>query len=250
MTMRARSIRGVFAATLLLAGLACRDARADVCPAPAGAPGVASIDSQERIDYLHRAFDREIGDIDRWSWAWGAVYGAGVVAQGVALVPTTDHGKRIVLEVGAASTGVGFLSLTVLPLKITLPLRTARRHLNDPDPCAALARAEHILESANKDQLLGTGIVGHLGNILVNVGIGLILGLGYNQWTPAVESMVVGIGVGEANAFTQPHHLADVLARYRSGRLDGPDVPPLSVSWSIRPVATPQMTGAALTLAW
>jgi hypothetical protein len=188
-----------------------------------------------------------VSDIDEWSWAWGSVYAAGVIAQGAALPFTSDHGKRIDLYVGVASTGFGALSLTLLPLQLTVPLRSARGHLQDPDRCAALARAEATLFKVDKDQRLATSWVGHAGNILVNVGIGLILGLGYDRWSSGALSMGVGIAVGEGNAFTQPHHLKDVIERYRSGRFD---LMAPRMTWAVVPLASPEMHGAAVRVSW
>jgi len=236
----------------LAASILALEARADTCPAPPDVPDVdriAAIDAGRRLDYHAQAFDREVRDVDIWSWTWGSVYAGAVAVEGVALGLTTNYPKRIPLEVGIASTAFGAASLYGLPLKLTLPLRSARAHWGDPDRCAVLARAERTLVSVEKDQALATGILGHIGNVLVNVGIGLILGLGYDQWESAGISFGVGVAIGEANAFTQPHHLRDVLARYRSGQLDAP-APAPSVTWSILPIRTREMSGAALTVVW
>jgi hypothetical protein len=214
---------------------------------PKGAEAIAGIDREERLAYLGRAFDREVSDIDQWSWAWGGVYAAGAAAQAAALPLVDDHGKRIDLYVGVASTSFGALTLTLLPLQLTVPLRLARRHFGDADRCAALARAEATLFSVDKDQRLATSWVGHVGNILVNVGIGLILGLGFDRWPSAALSMGVGIAIGEGNAFTQPHHLRDVIERYRSGRFD---LMAPRMTWAVVPIAGPQMSGAAVRVSW
>jgi hypothetical protein len=224
-----------------------RGASADVCPVPQGAEAIAAVDREERLAYLARAFDREVSDIDQWSWTWGGVYAAGAVAQAAALPFTSDHGKRIDLYVGVASTSFGALTLTALPLQLTVPLRLARGHFAEADRCAALARAERTLFKVEKDQRLATSWVGHVGNILVNVGIGLILGLGYDRWSSAALSAGVGIAVGEANAFTQPHHLRDVIERYRSGRFD---LMAPRMTWAVVPIAGPQMSGAAVRVSW
>ena len=194
-----------------------------------------------------RAFDREIYDVDAWSWTWGSVYTAGTIALGVALSLAHDHGTRIDLTVGAISAGFGAVSLYVLPLKLTVPLRVSRAHWDASDRCAALARAERTLISVEKDQALATGVFAHLGNVAVNAAIVLILGLGYGQWTSAGVSGGIGVAIGEANVLTQPHHLRDVLARYRSGQLDAPEA---KVAWSVIPVLTHRMSGGALTVAW
>ncbi len=238
-------------ALAVTACLLARTAAADSCPAPAYAPAVADIDAQERIAYLARAFDREIQDIDVWSWSWGSVYAAGAVAQGVLLPLTSNAGKRIDYDVGIASTAFGAVALWGLPLQLTLPLRAARPRWHDGgDPCVALARAERALGRVERDQRFANGVAGHLGNLATNLIFAAILGFGYHRWPSAALSAGVGIPIGEANAFTQPHHLGDVLARYRTGQLDtrGTPGPALSVSWS--PVVTRQSAGAAVAITW
>ena len=222
-------------------------ADADVCPGPEPGLTVQSIDSQERKDYLARAFDREIQEIDTWSWSWSGVYAAGVIAQGVAIPFTADRGKRIDLDVGTGATGFGLLALSVLPLQLTLPLRAARRHLDDAPACASLARAERALIRVERDQALANGPLAHIGNVAVNLGLALLLGLGYGRWSSGALNGGVGVLVGEANAFTQPHHLRDVLERYRSGRFD---LTSPRVVWAVVPVATRELTGAAVRITW
>ena len=232
---RLRSVLLVFALALG-ASLTAHNARAEVCLAPEGAPALAQVDVDERLDYLARAFDREIRDVDAWSWTWGSVYTAGTVALGVALSQTHDHETRVDLTVGVISAGFGAVSLYALPLKLTVPLRIARAHWDAPDRCATLARAERTLVNVEKDQSLATGILAHLGNVAVNAAIALILGVGYGQWTSAALSGGIGVAIGEANVFTQPHHLREVLTRYRSGHLDAPEA---KVAWSVTTRAKP-----------
>jgi len=220
-----------------------------VCPAPqeGGGGSVADIDAQERLDYLARAFDREIGDIDTWSWTWGGIYTAAAVVQGALIPGAPNHGQQVDLVVGTGSAAFGALALTLLPLQLTLPLRSARGHWGDPDRCATLARAERALFRAEKDQALATGILGHVGNVVVNAGLALLLGLGYGRWSSAALNGGIGLAVGETNAFTQPHHLADVVERYRSGRFD---LRSPRLSWAVAPVLSTGMAGLELRARW
>ncbi len=237
----------VIAALAVAGGLPAGGARAEVCPAPEDAPAVAQADPLERVDYLARAFDHEINDVDAWSWTWGSVYSAGTIALGVALSLTHDRGTRIDLTAGVISAGFGAVSLYVLPLRLTLPLRASRPDWGAPDRCVALARAERALVNVEKDQEFANGLFAHLGNVAVNTAIFLILGLGYGRWTSAALSGGIGVAVGETNILTQPHHLRDVLARYRSGRLHTPEA---KAAWSVVPVLTQQMSGGVLTISW
>jgi len=225
-------------------------AHADMCPAPNDAPGVASIDAQQRLDYLARAFDEEVRTTDIWSWTLGSAFTVGAVAQASLIPAYPFHASNVDLSVGSVSMGVAALTLWVLPLQITLPLRDARKHWNDGGQCEALARAERTLASVQKDQARATGVVPHVVNILANTGIMLILGLGYDHWKVGIVSGFVGTGIGEGNALTQPSNLGEVLARYRSGQLDALTPPVPKVAWGVVPTVNQQMAGASFALSW
>jgi hypothetical protein len=225
--------------------LVARIASADSCPS--STPELAAVDSQVRLRFLEETFDREIHNVDLWSWTWGTVYAAGAVAQASIIPTTSDHGLRTDLAVGSISAGGGSLLLFGLPLQITLPMRGVRRQWDDADRCALLARAEAVLETGAKNQRLSNGVVPHIGNVLVNAGIALILGLGYGRWQSAAISAGVGVAIGEANAFTQPHRLPSAFEKYRKGELAGSA--PAAVTWSVVPW-TNGAWGASATLAF
>jgi hypothetical protein len=246
--MRSRPHR-LLATVVVVAALATvRDAGATACPAADAEAKVGDIDSEVRLAYLAKAFDREVSAVDTWSWTWGSVYTAGATAEGVGLAESHDHGTRIDLTVGVVATTFGAVSLYGLPLKLTLPLRAARRRWDDADRCEVVARAERTLVSVESNQALANGPLAHIGNVAVNAGLFLLLGLGYGRWPSAALSGGVGVAVGETNAFTQPHHLREVLARYRSGQLE--DASPAAVTWSIVPVVEPHLQGARFAVAW
>jgi hypothetical protein len=240
---------GAAAAAVVALGvcLGAAPASAETCPAPKGGTSVGEIDSGERIAYLRRAFDREIRDTERWSWAWTSVYVATVAGEGALYGSTHDRGKRIDDAVGIGSASFGAVALFALPLQLTLPLRSARVHLDGPDPCAALAEAEKTLEQVEKDQEFGHGIFGFLGNVAVNVGFGLLLGVGYDRWPSAALSTASGIIVGELNSLTQPHNLREVLERYRTGRFD---LTSPRMTWAVVPVASAGAAGVGVRLSF
>jgi hypothetical protein len=235
----------------IAASFSTHAARAENCPAPADAPLVASIPAEQRLDYLARAFDDEVTATDHWSWMLGSIYTVFAASQASA-IPffPNDRDTRIDLSVGAVALGVGALSLYVLPLQLTVPLRSARRHWNEGDRCAVLAEAERTLVSVQQDEARQTGIVPHIVNVVANTGVALILILGYGHDKVGVITGMNGFALGEANAFTQPSNLRDVLARYRSGQLDGAAAPSTKVGWGITPTVTRQMAGAAFGITW
>ena len=71
---------------------------------------------------------------------------------------------------------------------------------------------------------LSTSWIAHVVNVLFNVGVGLILGLGYDRWQTAGLNGAVGIAVGEATVLTTPTGMIDGWDRYRFGGKNDPKV--------------------------
>jgi hypothetical protein len=217
------------------------------CPAPPEAPGLAAVDTEARLRFLEGAFEREVAAEDLWSWAWGSTYVAAGAAQGITAAVIRDHGARIDLTVGAVSAGIGALTLYGLPLQVTLPLNDVLRRRGDADRCRLLADAEATLVAVADRQRLSSGFLPHVGNVLFNAGLALVLGWGFGRWKSAAISAGVGVAVGEINVLTQPHRLPGVLDRYRAAHLDDAEeaapAPPLvagasgngiGLSWALR----------------
>jgi hypothetical protein len=217
---------------------------AAACPAPADAPALATVDPEVRLQYLARAFDREIHDVDLWSWTWGSIYVAAGGGQLAASLLVRDRGTHIDLRVGAISAGIGALALYGLPLQVTLPLRDARHDWGEADRCRVLLEAEATLATVASRQRVGSGWAPHIGNVLFNVGLALVLGWGYRRWTSAAWSAGIGAVIGETNILTEPHRLPGVLDRYRSGHLDDPTDALDTPSWQMA------FKGQGAGLAW
>ena len=145
-------------ARLIVGTSAAAPAAALQCPAAPGAAGaVASIDAEARLQFLAWAFDREIRDVDLWSWTWGSAYVSASATQGIIAGVTRDRGLRIDLTVGSAAAAFGALSLFGLPLRVTLPLRDARRLWSDADRCRLLAEAEATFAEAADREKMSSG---------------------------------------------------------------------------------------------
>jgi hypothetical protein len=224
----------------VLAALACiaaatasPKARAEECPVRPDGVALTEAEVEARLSFLADTFDHEVRNVDVWSWTWGSVYVAGTAAQATIAGITKDEGTRQGLTVGAISTGVGAVSLYVLPLRLTLPLRTVKRRWDDPYRCQLLDIAEQVLADGVKHEALSNGIVPHIGNVVANAAVALVLGLGFHLWTSAAISAGSGLAVGEANVFTQPHGLRKAEERYRAGDLARRGG---GVTWSVVPL--------------
>jgi hypothetical protein len=236
-------IRAVALGALLVA----HTALALVCPTPVGAEALASVDAELRLAFLAAEIDREVHHIDVWSWSWGSTYAALAVGQASAIPFVHDKGAQETLAVGAVAATFGAGSLFGLPLLITRPLERVRASWDDPRRCELLAEAEATLFAAAHRQALSTNWTGHVGNILFNTGLLLVLGWGYGHWGTGALSAGIGVAVGEANLLTQPRGLQSSLSQYDAGR---PGAPVPTTSWSAGPLWAPGVCGLGVMGRW
>ncbi len=157
-----------------------------------------------------------------WTWGWGTGIGVATLANlaPLAFVAPED---RIDWYVGAATTAIGVVPLLVAPLDVigdsrALGARLAARAPAD-DVCPLLADAEGKLLRDARNQADGRRWWLHVGNVALNTGVGLFLGLGYHHWLAGAFNAVVGTAIGEAIILTQPISSVGDLERYRAGRL-------------------------------
>jgi len=85
--------------------------------------------------------------------------------------------------------------------------------------CALLADAETRLVRDAQNQADGQRWWLHVGNVLLNSGVGLFLALGYHHYGAGVFNAVFGSAIGEAIILTQPTGSIDDLATYRRAAL-------------------------------
>lgn len=203
---------------LAAAGLASPAARAQGCPVPPGAGlRLEAAAPEARLAFIRSSMKAEAGRVGTWQLGWSLGYG-GLAAGQLAAIPfTEDAGSRADWAVGAASAAAGLGLVLFFPPEVGW--REVRLASLPPDGCAALAEAERLLEGAAASEAALTGWLVHAGNVLLNAGFGLILGLGYQRWESAALTFVTGAALGEATILTQPTRLPADLARYRAGDL-------------------------------
>ena len=132
-----------------------------------------------------------------WGLGWAAANGGLLLAQ-VGAMPFVDHDMQIDLAFGAGTAAVGVASTLASPVT----------WLRVPDDCDQI---EQVLARAAADEAFGRSFWLHAGNVLVNGGAALALGLGWDRWRSAALNGSVGILIGEIMIFTQPDgavHLA------------------------------------------
>jgi hypothetical protein len=221
-------------------------ARADLCPAPPGDEALAVEDSEVRLSFLLRAMDEDARHLTTWSLVWGSAYAAAMAGQ-ITAIPLVHGGIRVDLTAGAIAAAVGSASLYLLPLRITSQAHFEPKVLEGLDRCKVLAQVEQRFFDSAKIDRLSSGWIAHAGNVAINAALALILGLGYGRWTSAGISAAVGLAIGEANLWTQPHGFASDEERYLEGRLleEGHQ----DNGWHIAPIVDRSFAGASITFA-
>jgi hypothetical protein len=217
------------AAALLLAWLT---PAAHACAPSATLGGVAertsALDPELRLRWIDGELARSAGHARFWTGGWGFALGAGTLAN---LVPLTwvSADQRVDWYTGAATTAIGVVPLLIAPLDVIADSRGLRARLGARTPgdtCALLADAETLLVRDAKNQADGQRWWLHVGNVVLNAGVGLFLIVGFHHWAAGIWNAASGAVIGEVIIFTQPTGAIDSLRRYRDGDFDPGGAPP------------------------
>jgi hypothetical protein len=197
---------------------------------------LAAIDPALRLRYIDGELARSARKASLWTWGWGIALGVGTVANLVPLAFVPED-ERIDWYTGAVTTAIGVVPLVIAPLDVIADSRELRERLAAPaaahfDVCSLVADAELRLVRDAKNQADGQRWWLHVGNVVLNAGVGLFLGLGFHHWGAGAWNAGFGAVVGEAIILTQPTGAIDSLDRYRAGSLDGGAAPATAVGVS------------------
>ena len=223
-TSRARAAIALAGAACGLAAIPPAAVAAVPCPAvPEVGATVAAVDGEARLAWIAGHLSRTAHRATVWKWGWGVGIGAATVAN-LAPLPFVKPENRIDWYTSAASTAIGIVPLLIAPLDViedasALGARRTALGAND-DVCGELAFAESLLVRDARNQADGQRWWIHVGNVVVNAGVGLFLGLGFHHWLAGGFNFVSGTAIGEAIILTQPTGSIDDLRRYRTGVLD------------------------------
>jgi hypothetical protein len=220
LTPLGRRGQAVALGVLLGAALASRAEATVRCPVGAdGSAALAGIDPELRLRFIDEHLARTAYRAQVWTWGWGIGIGVATVANLVPLLFVAPE-DRVDWYVGAGTTIVGVVPLLIAPLAVVGDARELRLHLDarsaTDDVCALLADAERKLVRDAKNQADGQRWWLHVGNVLLNTGVGLFLGIGYHHWLAGAFNAVVGSAVGEAIILSQPTSTIGDLETYRA----------------------------------
>jgi len=173
-----------------------------------------------RLEFIETRLVRASGKANLW---WNACYfgwTALTTGQFVIALATSDAGTRKDMAVGAAASSLAVIPLGILPF----PARTAARELALVPANSAQERyrkllvAERLLESASKDEKLRRSWVNHVTSIGVSIGVGVLLGVGYDRPVPGLLNALGGIALSEIQIWTTPTAAIADFAEYQTFR--------------------------------
>jgi hypothetical protein len=188
----------------------------------------SALDPELRLRWIDGELARSARHARWWTGSWGVALGVGTAANLVPLawVPAD---QRVDWYTGAATTAVGIVPLVIAPLDVVADSRDLRARLatrTAGDTCALLADAETRLVRDAKNQADGQRWWLHVGNVVLNAGVGLFLIVGFHHWAAGIWNAASGAVIGEVIIFTQPTGAIDSLRRYRDGDFDLGGAPP------------------------
>jgi hypothetical protein len=229
-------------AAVVVLGTAVGAARADAaaptgCPVPAGASAaLGDVPAPERLAWIDAHLSHTARRARQWTWGWGVGI-VGATAGNLVPLAFVPRDQRIDWYVGAATTIVGIVPLVIAPLDVVDDARGLRAALDarapDADVCPLLADAEARLARDATNQADGQRWWLHAGNVALNSGVGLFLGLGYHHWGAGAFNAVFGSLIGEAIILTQPTGSIDDARVYRSGMLGQAPTTALALSYAV-----------------
>lgn len=228
--------------------------RATECqPIAGGTPALGAIDAETRLRWLDQHLASGAARARIWAWTWRAAY-TGITVVEAARAATTDNASdRVADIVGASSAFIGVAANVLLPLKVMGDQRWWAKHYarsRGDDVCSLLNSAEQLFIRDAESEAFGVGPLVHVGNFLINIAGGLVIGYVDNgRWAPFLYTSLVGIAVGEIQVATQPTDVIEDLRLYRAGQLaQRPNPPRLGVAFAPMPLR--DGGGASLLLHW
>jgi hypothetical protein len=233
-------LRGLLLGMLALAA----PSLAQTCPARDGA---LERSDAARLKFLSDELLAESHRARNWSLAWGATYAVLTVGQ-VAVVPLIIKQDQVEWWVGAATSavGLGFTIMDPLEVRTAGPGYAARAAVSGSD-CALIAEGEGLLERSAIHETASRRWYIHAANVGINLGIGLILGVGYDHWVAAAVNFAIGAAFGELTIFTSPTRLISAWSEYQRGELSAQPVP---ISVRLFPMFHPGGAGVGVALAF
>jgi hypothetical protein len=218
-----------------------------------GTATLEAIDAETRLHWLDQHLASGAARARIWAWTWRAAYSGVVIVETSLAATTNNDSDRVADIVGASSAFIGVAANVILPLKIMGDQSWWAKHYarsRGDDVCSLVNTAELLFIRGAESEAFGVGPLVHVGNFLINIAGGLIIGYVDNgRWAPFLYTSIVGIAVGEIQVATQPTDAVEDLRLYRAGELAArPNRPRLGIAMA--PLLLRDGGGASVTLRW
>ena len=201
-----------------------------------------------RIHFIQNALQEESKRAKTWLYSWHGAFAAFTVGQGIA-IPFVSEGDRTDFYYGIGGDFLGHLTLLFFPpatIKNSKNLDLLIKETpNGLQSSAVLDKAEFYFRQSAENEEKNRNWVAHLGNALVNVGLGLPLGIAHDHWLSSGIFIASGIAVGEIFILTQPNRLPKQWQRYKKRQFNMVRKESYQ-NWNIIPLLSPEVYGVGL----
>ncbi len=190
-----------------------------VDPALEAGPAIVLVPAEQRLQFIRTSMRAGAHRSRIWAASWGATYGVAAVAL-FTTASQLDGPLRRDLYVGASSALIGTLVRSVSIPKVIRAHRQLERALRSGrSTCSALALAASGMRRSAKSEAFGRSLMLHLGAIVYNVGIGVVLGVALDRPVSGIRQATMGMTIGQTMILTQPVTMVDAARQYRNGDL-------------------------------
>jgi hypothetical protein len=213
-----RAAQILLASAIVVVASPARAAPCPVDPAIAG-DGANTLDVDTRLMFIESSLRDGARKSTIWAATWGTLYGLSMTTL-LIVAPRVDRDSRADLWIGAASSAVGLLVRASVHPRVIRENRRLRTRLRERGrTCKTLHEAERALARSAKGERFGRSLVVHMGAIVYNVGVGLVLGLAFERPLQGIRQAAVGTTVGQLMIVTQPMTSVRALSTYQRGAL-------------------------------
>lgn len=172
----------------------------------------------QRLHFLDAKIDTERQFIDVWWQGWGSFYFLGGIFQATRAAIETSEAHRADLFI---STGKAFFGAVAKFARRPKTIAGAEELERLPEStvderASKLVVAERVLLRNVKETNNRFSWIAHTTNVVLNVAAGLIVWLGFHDGLLALQSTLVGVGVGELQILSQPWNALVDLRAYQA----------------------------------
>jgi len=199
-------------------------ARAGECEVPVlAAPALAAQTPEARLRFIAQTLRQTARSERRYATGWGLIY-AGLAAGTWLFVPLSSDPRQYVESAfNSGTSALAGLLVVIRPVGVIRDQQRMEKLLVQQGTgevrCTVLAESERLLLHAAESQQSARNALAHIGNVAVNLGLGLVLGYGLDRPQGAAVNTSIGIVLGELMIATRPLQAARGLESYRVGNL-------------------------------